>query len=247
METKMLRWTAGVTRTNRIRNDVIRQKFGVAPIANKMREARLRWANYHSFAEVSTREGIIFYVIVVHDDTFLGFTIVLLLATFERLVASWSISTYEQRYQSKVYMYFVVTVLALFVITIEGFLEGGLRKNTLNVVVPLMVCISVTSVISIMYTRPYEMPEYRTVVKCAALLFGQASGVFSFAAPLILTFRYPKFRKRCQAILFKSKRKVSDTRIVHPSQEGDIYFRQLAFALNSVQPEKKENCFKFYA
>lgn len=234
-------------------------------------------------------------MIVVHDDTFLGFTIVLLLATFERLVASWSISTYEQRYQSKVYMYFVVTVLALFVITIEGFLEGGLRKNTLNVVVPLMVCISVTSVIvnamsyylnrrskavvftadlshkyqlkenlaalalltpislmwsvvnivqiiclSIMYTRPYEMPEYRTVVKCAALLFGQASGVFSFAAPLILTFRYPKFRKRCQAILFKSKRKVSDTRIVHPSQEGDIYFRQLAFALNSVQPEKRK-------
>ncbi|VDP08514.1 unnamed protein product [Heligmosomoides polygyrus] len=43
METKMLRWTAGVTRLDRIRNDVIRQKFGVAPIADKMREARLRW------------------------------------------------------------------------------------------------------------------------------------------------------------------------------------------------------------
>ncbi|VDP36576.1 unnamed protein product [Heligmosomoides polygyrus] len=43
METKMLRWTAGVTRMDRIRNDVIRQKFGVAPIADKMREARLRW------------------------------------------------------------------------------------------------------------------------------------------------------------------------------------------------------------
>ncbi|VDP48148.1 unnamed protein product [Heligmosomoides polygyrus] len=43
METKMLRWTAGVTRMNRIRNDVIWQKFGVAPIAEKMREARLRW------------------------------------------------------------------------------------------------------------------------------------------------------------------------------------------------------------
>ncbi|VDO80378.1 unnamed protein product [Heligmosomoides polygyrus] len=42
METKMLRWTAGVTRMDRIRNNIIRQKFGVAPIANKMREARLR-------------------------------------------------------------------------------------------------------------------------------------------------------------------------------------------------------------
>ncbi|VDP24592.1 unnamed protein product [Heligmosomoides polygyrus] len=43
METKMLRWTTGVTRMDRIRNDAIRQKFGVAPIADKMREARLRW------------------------------------------------------------------------------------------------------------------------------------------------------------------------------------------------------------
>ncbi|VDP46995.1 unnamed protein product [Heligmosomoides polygyrus] len=43
METKMLRWTAGVTRMDRIRNEAIRQKFGVAPIADKMREARLRW------------------------------------------------------------------------------------------------------------------------------------------------------------------------------------------------------------
>ncbi|VDP07006.1 unnamed protein product [Heligmosomoides polygyrus] len=43
METNMLRWTAGVTRMDRIRNDAIWQKFGVAPIADKMREARLRW------------------------------------------------------------------------------------------------------------------------------------------------------------------------------------------------------------
>ncbi|VDP38831.1 unnamed protein product [Heligmosomoides polygyrus] len=42
METKMLRWTAGATRMDRIRNDAVRQKFGVAPIAEKMREARLR-------------------------------------------------------------------------------------------------------------------------------------------------------------------------------------------------------------
>ncbi|VDO72527.1 unnamed protein product [Heligmosomoides polygyrus] len=38
METKMLRWTAGVTCVDGIRNDVIRQKFGVAPIADNMRK-----------------------------------------------------------------------------------------------------------------------------------------------------------------------------------------------------------------
>ncbi|PIO75535.1 hypothetical protein TELCIR_02424 [Teladorsagia circumcincta] len=39
----MLRWIAGVTRLDHIRNDVIRERFGVAPIVDKMREARLRW------------------------------------------------------------------------------------------------------------------------------------------------------------------------------------------------------------
>ncbi|VDP25219.1 unnamed protein product [Heligmosomoides polygyrus] len=43
METKMVRWTAGVTRLDRVRNDAIRQRFGVAPIAEKLREACLRW------------------------------------------------------------------------------------------------------------------------------------------------------------------------------------------------------------
>ncbi|VDP30688.1 unnamed protein product [Heligmosomoides polygyrus] len=43
METKMLRWTAGVTRLNRVRNDTIRQRFGVAPIAEVLRDVRLRW------------------------------------------------------------------------------------------------------------------------------------------------------------------------------------------------------------
>uniref|UniRef100_W6NIV3 Endonuclease-reverse transcriptase n=1 Tax=Haemonchus contortus TaxID=6289 RepID=W6NIV3_HAECO len=43
METKMLRWTAGVTRLDRISNDAIRERFGVAPIVDKMRDARLQW------------------------------------------------------------------------------------------------------------------------------------------------------------------------------------------------------------
>ncbi|PIO63769.1 hypothetical protein TELCIR_14623 [Teladorsagia circumcincta] len=39
----MLRWTAGVTRLDHVRNDTIRERFGVAPITDNMREARLRW------------------------------------------------------------------------------------------------------------------------------------------------------------------------------------------------------------
>ncbi|VDP22174.1 unnamed protein product [Heligmosomoides polygyrus] len=42
MEMKMLRWMVGVTPMDSIRNDAIRQTFGVAPIVDKMREARLR-------------------------------------------------------------------------------------------------------------------------------------------------------------------------------------------------------------
>ncbi|PIO70388.1 hypothetical protein TELCIR_07761 [Teladorsagia circumcincta] len=43
METKMLRWTAGVTGLDHIRNVAIRERFGVVPLADKLREARLRW------------------------------------------------------------------------------------------------------------------------------------------------------------------------------------------------------------
>ncbi|VDO69456.1 unnamed protein product [Heligmosomoides polygyrus] len=57
METKMLRWTAGVTRMDRIRNDAIRRKFGVAPIADKMREARLRCAGSGKVASQHQKRG----------------------------------------------------------------------------------------------------------------------------------------------------------------------------------------------
>ncbi|EYC36881.1 hypothetical protein Y032_0847g2669 [Ancylostoma ceylanicum] len=33
----------GVTRADRIRNEKIRERFGIAPIADKLRETRLRW------------------------------------------------------------------------------------------------------------------------------------------------------------------------------------------------------------
>ncbi|XP_060169387.1 agamous-like MADS-box protein AGL8 homolog isoform X2 [Lycium barbarum] len=42
-EMRMLRWMCGNTRSDRIRNEVIRNKVGVASVEDKMREARLRW------------------------------------------------------------------------------------------------------------------------------------------------------------------------------------------------------------
>ncbi len=42
-EMRMLRWMCGHTRKDRLRNEVIREKLGVASIEDKMREHRLRW------------------------------------------------------------------------------------------------------------------------------------------------------------------------------------------------------------
>jgi len=40
---RMLRWMSGKTRHDRIRNDTIRERVGVAPIVEKLVENRLRW------------------------------------------------------------------------------------------------------------------------------------------------------------------------------------------------------------
>ena len=39
----MLRWMCGHTRKDRIRNEVIRERLGVAPIDEKLVQHRLRW------------------------------------------------------------------------------------------------------------------------------------------------------------------------------------------------------------
>ena len=40
---RMLKWINGNTRKDRIQNEEIRQKIGVAPIDEKMKECYLRW------------------------------------------------------------------------------------------------------------------------------------------------------------------------------------------------------------
>ncbi|XP_070013802.1 uncharacterized protein [Nicotiana sylvestris] len=42
-EMRMLRWMCRHTKLDKIRNEVIREKVGVAPVDEKMREARPRW------------------------------------------------------------------------------------------------------------------------------------------------------------------------------------------------------------
>ena len=42
-EMRMISWICGHTRLDKIRNEVIRDKIGVASIEHKMREAGLRW------------------------------------------------------------------------------------------------------------------------------------------------------------------------------------------------------------
>ncbi|KAI0494972.1 hypothetical protein KFK09_025118 [Dendrobium nobile] len=42
-EMRMLRWMSGFTLRDRLRNEHIREKVGVAPVEDKIRESRLRW------------------------------------------------------------------------------------------------------------------------------------------------------------------------------------------------------------
>jgi hypothetical protein len=42
-EMRMLRWICGQTRRDRVRNDDIRERLGVAPLEEKFVQHRLRW------------------------------------------------------------------------------------------------------------------------------------------------------------------------------------------------------------
>ena len=53
-ELKMVRWTLGVTRKNRIRNEYVRGTAKIAKPGDKLRDARLRW-----YGQVKWREGYV--------------------------------------------------------------------------------------------------------------------------------------------------------------------------------------------
>ena len=57
----MLRWSCGHTRRDRIRNDDIRDRLGVAPIEEKIVQHRLRWFGHlqRRPPEAPVRTGII--------------------------------------------------------------------------------------------------------------------------------------------------------------------------------------------
>ena len=46
VEMRMIRWMYGFTRLDKIRNEMIRKKVGVAPIEEKLRETRFRWLGH---------------------------------------------------------------------------------------------------------------------------------------------------------------------------------------------------------
>jgi len=50
---RMIRWTCGYTRLDRIRNVVIRERVRVAPLEDKLREIRLRWFRHVKRRNVS--------------------------------------------------------------------------------------------------------------------------------------------------------------------------------------------------
>ncbi|PKA52789.1 ataxia telangiectasia mutated family protein [Apostasia shenzhenica] len=52
----MLRWMCGYTRKDRMRNEYIRKKVGVAPIEDKFRESRLRWFGHRRAIEAPIRK-----------------------------------------------------------------------------------------------------------------------------------------------------------------------------------------------
>jgi hypothetical protein len=58
---RMLRWICGHTRKDRIRNDDVKDKLGVAPIQEKLVQHRLRWFGHiqRRPPESSLRSGIL--------------------------------------------------------------------------------------------------------------------------------------------------------------------------------------------
>jgi hypothetical protein len=58
---RMLRWICGQTRRDRVRNDDIRERLGVAPLEEKLMQHRLRWFEHMQRrpAEAPIHNGVI--------------------------------------------------------------------------------------------------------------------------------------------------------------------------------------------
>jgi hypothetical protein len=58
---RMLRWICDNTRKDRVQNDDIRERLGVAPVEEKLVQHRLRWFGHiqHWPAEASIYNGVI--------------------------------------------------------------------------------------------------------------------------------------------------------------------------------------------
>ena len=52
-EMKMLRFTLGITRLDRVRNEEVRKKLNTGEVSTKLREARLRWAGHARYHTLS--------------------------------------------------------------------------------------------------------------------------------------------------------------------------------------------------
>jgi hypothetical protein len=61
VEMRMLRWICGHTRRDRVRNDGIRERLGVAPVEEKLVQHRLRWFGHMQRrpVEAPIRNGVI--------------------------------------------------------------------------------------------------------------------------------------------------------------------------------------------
>jgi hypothetical protein len=60
-EMRMLRWICGYTKRDRVQNDDIRERLGVAPVEEKLVQYRLRWFGHIQWrpAEAPIRSGVI--------------------------------------------------------------------------------------------------------------------------------------------------------------------------------------------
>ncbi|VDL76586.1 unnamed protein product [Nippostrongylus brasiliensis] len=206
----------------------------------------------------SRKTGVLSFLDHVHDDAFVVFTIILLVTSLERLLATWSISTYERRFQSKLYLIVVVVsvinVVSYYlnrrssnvVLTAALSHKFQLKENlaALTVLVPIAFLWSVMNIVQIcclwvMYSGRFAGPDYRILVRTCALIFCQAAALFAVAAPLIFMIRHPRLRRRLETVLLKKASKQSAVIRMSPKQEADIYFRALQSSLNTASRSKK--------